>query len=649
MSKEYHVSKKGSDTQEGSEKNPFLTISKAAKVAQGGDTIIVHGGTYREWVSPENGGSSPHSRITYQVAKGEKAIIKGSEEVKSWEKVERTVWKTVLPNSLFGDFNPYTERLMGDWLMEPRDKKLHLGDVYLNGISFFEAQSIEEVTEGKKHEIGYFPTWVGTKEYLANPEQSIYKWYAEVDDQNTTIYANFHSFDPNREYTEVNVRKCCFYPKNTHVNYITVKGFEMAQAACPWTPPTADQPGMLGTHWSRGWVIENNIFHDAKCSAVSLGKDAASGDNRYTKTKRKAGYHNQLESVFLGLQQGWDKDTIGSHIVRNNTMFDCGQNGVVGHMGCAFSEVSGNHIYRIGTKYEWFGHEIAGIKFHAPIDTIISGNNIHHCGLGIWLDWQVQGTRITSNLLYENYRDFMVEVTHGPHLVDNNIFASDFPIHNVSQGGAFLHNFIGGSMRSQNCLDRATPYHVPHSTTVAGVAVVYAGDDRWYQNIWLGDKPLHNHLMHTGTSFYDEFHSNYEDYHKKVSTSTKCDLDGYLEELQPAYINNNVYFTGAKACVKEKNQYSTNFDPKIKFTVAGKDTYMEFDLDQGSLDLATEIFNTEKLGTVRLVDQAFESPSGESITFDTDFLGEKRGNSPKVGPLEKVVVGHNRIKVWTEK
>ena len=47
----------------------------------------------------------------------------------------------------------------------------------------------------------------------------------------------------------------------------------MAQAACNWAPPTADQTGLLGANWSRGWVIENNRIHDAKCSAVSIGKD----------------------------------------------------------------------------------------------------------------------------------------------------------------------------------------------------------------------------------------------------------------------------------------------------------------------------------------------------------------------------------------
>ena len=46
---EYHVAKNGSDFGQGTSEDPFLTINKAASLAQAGDTIIVHAGEYREW------------------------------------------------------------------------------------------------------------------------------------------------------------------------------------------------------------------------------------------------------------------------------------------------------------------------------------------------------------------------------------------------------------------------------------------------------------------------------------------------------------------------------------------------------------------------------------------------------------------------
>jgi hypothetical protein len=50
--------KTGSDVAEGSEASPFLTINRAAAIAQPGDTVVVHAGEYREWVQPQRGGAA---------------------------------------------------------------------------------------------------------------------------------------------------------------------------------------------------------------------------------------------------------------------------------------------------------------------------------------------------------------------------------------------------------------------------------------------------------------------------------------------------------------------------------------------------------------------------------------------------------------
>lgn len=330
--------------------------------------------------------------------------------------------------------------------------------------------------------------WTNEIVPLHHSEQSKYVWFVEVDEDHTTIYANFHGANPNEEYVEINVRRSCFYPDEIGIDYITVKGFEMAHAASPWAPPTADQPGLIGTNWSKGWIIEDNIIHDAKCSAISIGKEASTGNNYRSIRKDKPGYQYQLESVFTAERSGWSKETIGSHIIRYNTIYDCGQNGIVGHLGCIFSEIHHNHIYNIAIKREFWGHEIAGIKLHAPIDTHIHHNRIHDCTLGMWLDWQIQGTRISKNIFYHNHRDLFVEVSHGPCIVDNNILASKHALENVSQGGAFINNLIAGNMVHRKVLNRSTPYHLPHSTKVAGFSLIYGGDDRFFNNIFIGEE-----------------------------------------------------------------------------------------------------------------------------------------------------------------
>ena len=213
--REYHVAVTGCDFEDGTKDHPFRTISKAALLAMPGDRVIVHEGEYREWVKPAQGGTSSVSRITYEAAEGERVVIKGSEQITCWEPVEGSVWKAVLPNSFFGTYNPYKEVLGGDWFIYPNDNSLHTGDVYLNGKSFYEAKSLEEVKNPFIRTEGVNPPWTRHPEPILHPEDTMYQWYAETDQETTVIYANFQGVNPNEELTEINVRKCCFYPEKT--------------------------------------------------------------------------------------------------------------------------------------------------------------------------------------------------------------------------------------------------------------------------------------------------------------------------------------------------------------------------------------------------------------------------------------------------
>lgn len=641
----YHISKTGNDKNTGNETSPFLTISKAAQLALPGDTVIVHEGVYREWVSPKIGGRSDIERITYKAAANEKVIIKGSERINNWVNIEGTLWKAKIDNSLFGDYNPYTEKLSGDWLLEPTHFSILLGDVYLNGKSFYQAASLEEVKEAKIKYYGYKVPLTATPEKIKEPEQTKYLWYSEVNDTTTTIYANFHGFDPNQELTEINVRKCCFYPKESGLNYITVQGFEMAHAACPWAPPTADQPGLLGTNWSKGWIIENNIIHDAKCSGISIGKDGSTGDMDCTKYQLKPGYQYQMEAVFKALQNGWSKETKGGHIIRNNEIYDCGQNGIVGHMGCVFSEVYNNHIYNIAVKHEYFGYEIAGIKFHAFIDGYMHHNRIHDCTLGFWMDWEAQGTRISSNILYNNDRDGMIEVTSGPCIVDNNIFASAFSMDNYAQGTAFVNNLICGIFRKIAVLDRATPYHFPHTTQVAGYSFIWNGDDRYYNNIFCA-VPLPNEDGFAGLCGYNGHYSDFESYHNAVIKAGNGDHEKFPPIKQPVYAGANLYLKESEPFDKEKDSLTLKgFDPQVKITEDKGKVYLEITLPENFEKIPAKIHSTDTLGNVRINGCIFDNPNGEKLTLDTDMLQNKRNTVPKAGPIENLHSGKNQIQL----
>ena len=612
----YHVAKTGNDNNAGNEKNPFLTISKATRIVRSGDTVIVHEGEYRECVSPVFGGDSAYERITYTSADGEKVIIKGSEVIKGWAK-DGSVWRVTIDNALFGDYNPYTTTIDGDWLVSPIDKFLHTGAVYVYGNALREVTDTSELTENT--------------------------WFTEQKDGKTAIYANFGGYDPNQGITEINVRQSCFYPKETGVNYITVRGFEMAHAATPWAPPTADQPGLIGPHWSKGWIIEDNIIHDSRCCGISLGKEISTGHNPAVNCGRKSGYQYQLETVFRVIQVGWCKEKIGSHIIRNNSIYDCGQNGIVGNHGGAFSEIYGNHIYNIGNKQEFFGYEIAGIKLHAAIDTHIHHNVIHNCFWGTWLDWQAQGARLSSNIYFDNIdKDLWLEVTHGPLMVDNNIFASEKNFTNNVQGAAFVNNIFAGTTQYYSVLDRSTPYHFAHSTQVAGCAAMYSGDNRYYNNIFCGKDA---DGWKAGTDYYNCYSASLEEYLERVHAHGRGDIEIFKCEKQPIYINNNCYLDEAQPFDREETNINTSDASNISVTMENGNIYLEITLPKEFDSLQPYEIKTETLARPRICELPFENPDGTPIEINTDMLGNTYRNT--IGPISKLKSGENRVLIWS--
>lgn len=107
---------------------------------------------------------------------------------------------------------------------------------------------------------------------------------------------------------------------------------------------------------------------------------------------------------------------------------------------------------------------------------------------------------VSANIYDNNNRDFFIEVTHGPYLVDNNIFTSEYAFDNAAQGGAYVNNLVCGFLNHYPVLNRSTPYHFPHSTMVAGTVPVYGGDDRWFQNLFIGGQEENRHY---GTAEYN--------------------------------------------------------------------------------------------------------------------------------------------------
>jgi hypothetical protein len=257
---------------------------------------------------------------------------------------------------------------------------------------------------------------------------------------------------------------------------------------------------------------------------------------------------------------------------------------------------------------------MAGIKLHAAIDTLIANNRIHDTCRGIWLDWMAQGTRVTSNLLYRNNADdLFVEVNHGPFMIDNNIFLSRTSINAWSQGGAYAHNLLVGTLRLRP-QGRRTPYHKAHSTEIVNLSNISGGDDRFYNNVFAAG---------TGLREYDR-------------------------AKFPMHAGGNVYLRGAAPFKGDADSVQLQkFDPRIKLEEEGDVVRLRLSLPELDAARRNPLVTTELLGKAKVPDVPYVNHDGAPLGLDRDYFGKTRdGAKPFPGPFEAPGTGEISLEVW---
>ncbi|MBQ4464157.1 MAG: right-handed parallel beta-helix repeat-containing protein [Eubacterium sp.] len=656
----YYVKASAFRSGDGSKEYPFKTISEAAKLAMPGDEVVVGAGIYHEYVNPAHAGL-PDARITYRSEEPLGAVITGAERVTGWEQYKGDTWVVRIGNGVFGDYNPYTVAVEGDWYFST-NHPVHTGEVYIDDVALYEVMSLDEVLDPKPFTMSWEPD-----------EITIRKWYTEQDGDQTVIYANFSGADPNKACVEINVRRNCFYPSEEGIGYITLSGFGITKAATQWAPPTAYQDGMVGPHWSKGWIIEDCEISHSRCSGITLGKYLQpNNNNKWTTKYTKDGTQTERDNIMQAQDEGWTKETIGSHIIRRCHIHHCGQTGIVGHLGGVFSLIEDNHIHHINNKQDLAGAEIGGIKMHAAIDVIYRRNHIHHCTRGLWLDWQAQGTRVTQNLFHDNTppagiditellglgEDIFIEVSHGPTLIDNNLLLSPCACRISTQGMAFVHNLIAGSFTWVGAgvenggqdlpTPRYTPYHMPHRTEVAGFMTILHGDMRFYNNIFVQPEKRDDYIAYAekynlvseynyeaGTGIYEgyptseKYFANFGPWDPEVEKNR----DKFYDHL-PVDGSGNVFFNGA---VMNSTETGSVVDDKntvhITLENADDDPVLKTDIYDVLPDVDTGVISSAVLGSAFESEQRFENPDGSEIVFNEDYFGEHRGVAPIPGPF----------------
>lgn len=593
--KEIHVAKTGNDNNAGTINAPLLTISKAANVAEPGDTIFIHEGTYREYVDPPRGGTSEDMRIIYKAAEGEEVYVKGSEQINNWTDNGDSTWSVVLSSDFFNGYNPFNLYVDGDY--QNFGYWHHRGDVYINNGALAELQTLDQV------------------------KKEPYTWFTITDGDETTIYANFGTENPNNELTEINVRELIFFANKQGINYITIDGIRFLHAAPNWQAPNESfstvgrltQVGAVGAHLGKWWIIENCEVMYSKTAGIMFG-ESESAEHEEDITK------------------------FGDHIIRNNVISRCGEYGIAGQKGLARSTISGNRIEDINYRVEFGGWETAGIKIWNCVDVLIENNLIRRVSTDltesassfcIWIDFANQGTRITRNFLEGSPRTntaLYLEANVGPTLVDNNIIVEENnrSIMVQSGGSIFAHNlFINSNFyfsiqQFDNGGSGARQAYTlkPHTMEITNIGQkVELEYNQLYNNIFAGAQGPINFSSNSGTG---------------------------------NIVDNNLYIDGTTPANAHTNPYVSSFDftHSISNTDNGLDFSFEFDTSFSGL--STPVVNADLVGVIPYASQTIEDKEANPITVNYDFnMLDRSDKNPVIGPLENIVKGTNSISINT--
>ncbi|MCE9553734.1 MAG: right-handed parallel beta-helix repeat-containing protein [Planctomycetes bacterium] len=433
FAKTYYVDQanpKAADENPGSEALPFKSINRAAQVLEPGDRVIVAAGVYRERVRPARGGTEPAKMIHYEAAPGAEVVISGSRVLKTaWKKSHRKgnerdqgVWTTQLPGELFAGENPLREvnlpqARIDRFKSEEAPIQAYVSGTLRRGLIFQNGKRLRQVPH---------------YDDLAKTAGTYW-----VEGDGTTLFVRpQNGVDPHGAAWEVTTQGFVFAPETLGLGFIRVKGFTIQHCGnCfPWP-----ENGALSTQRGHHWVIEENTVRQCNSIGIDIGDQLLRGD----------------PTVSAG----------GLHIIRRNTITDCGIGGIEGKR-LDRTLIEDNTIRRCGWHNIWRLYECGGIKILATRSCLVRRNLVTDTtgAPGIWLDYNNVNSRCTGNIVINAdcpCGGIFVEGSQKPNLVDTN-FVWDTHGPGIYQHDSdeliIAHNFVGKStdaaVRMQICKGR---------------------------------------------------------------------------------------------------------------------------------------------------------------------------------------------------
>jgi len=173
--------------------------------------------------------------------------------------------------------------------------------------------------------------------------------------------------------------------------------------------------------------------------------------------------------------------------------------------------------------------------------------------------------------------------------------------------------------------NRFTPYFLPHSTDVAALTTILSGDDRYYNNIFIGNGAK-----------------------EPKDAGTKPGLEIYENAKLPVFIKDNLYYFGAKPSVKDINALTDDgFNPRLNLEENAESVVLHFAVNQLYYTQEVKIINTGFLGRTRIPKARFDNPDGTPLTIERDYSGNKRTEQNNLpGPFVNIKGDNITVKVW---
>jgi hypothetical protein len=357
----YYVAKNGSNSNPGTEAQPWLTIQKAASTMVAGDTVYVKAGTYNEHVVPAHSGSSG-SPITYKNYGSDEVTINGS--------------GLSLSNDTQGIFE-----IKGS----PSGASTPLNYIIVDGFEICNANSSGVVIYGETHYIT-----------LRNLTIHDVKWCG--------ILATYNYHYTSGKCTNITIDSCEVFDTNygigdEAVSLVAVSNFEIKNCIVHDTSSIAIDM-KVGT--TRGSV------HD--CEVYSAGSGIYI-DARDADADSISIYNNVCHDISDSAGIIFESEDIGHGIndlsVYNNIVYEC-NNGIY----------FGNH----GSQLEYVSFVVANNTLYNNVVGITLRQTYDHYS-GVIRNNIIYGTSGSQNfLVYASYNDTSKTDPAGNVIIDHNLF-----------------------------------------------------------------------------------------------------------------------------------------------------------------------------------------------------------------------------------